>query len=156
MSDGALSAAAWRAVVASMESDPPGDPADPPLAPELLARLQANHYRATAANLAPRPAACNPLRHYRKKKGSSRYRGVCWQASAGKWRAQLQGRTYLGLFATEEAAARAHDAAAFAAFGGRAALNFPGEVPGPRRTGAGQGSARASGWHRQNKGQVLA
>jgi hypothetical protein len=56
----------------------------------------------------------------------SQYKGVYFQA--GRWRAQIgyEGRAHhLGTFYTEEAAARAYDAAAIAAYGEFARLNFP-------------------------------
>ena len=59
--------------------------------------------------------------------GSSAYRGVCWDASRGKWVAQInvnKRHIYLGRFAREEDAARAYDVAAAAAFGNFASLNF--------------------------------
>jgi hypothetical protein len=62
--------------------------------------------------------------------GTSQYKGVGWHRGAGKWIARItvnyQGR-HLGLFADEEAAARAYDAAAFEAWGEYARLNFPQE-----------------------------
>lgn len=59
--------------------------------------------------------------------GTSHYRGVGLLKS-GKWRAQIQvsGKTrHVGVFTDEEEAARACDAAALAAFGSFARLNFP-------------------------------
>jgi hypothetical protein len=55
------------------------------------------------------------------------YRGVSWHASTSSWRAQHQ-RRHLGLFDTEEAAARAWDTAAYITWGDRARLNFEREV----------------------------
>lgn len=51
-----------------------------------------------------------------KPRGVSKYKGVCWSKSNRKWQAQAQfnGKThYLGIYDTEEAAAKAY--AAFAA-----------------------------------------
>lgn len=58
---------------------------------------------------------------------SSRFKGVCQRArkrSSGRWAAQLASQ-YIGSFETEEAAARAYDAAAYARWGSFALLNFP-------------------------------
>lgn len=54
--------------------------------------------------------------------GTSRYQGVSWNISAGKWRANCCGM-YLGSFVLEEDAARAYDRAALALCGPGAQLN---------------------------------
>ena len=59
---------------------------------------------------------------------SSRFKGVYWHKRASKWHAAIKlgsKRVYLGIFTSEEAAARAYDAAALQHFGEFARLNFP-------------------------------
>lgn len=59
---------------------------------------------------------------------SSQFKGVYWHKGKGSWRALIQvdgKRSYLGQFADEAEAAMAYDAAARAAFGAFARLNFP-------------------------------
>jgi hypothetical protein len=51
-------------------------------------------------------------------------KGVTLHKRTGRWQAAIS-RTYIGLFATAEAAARAYDAAARERFGEVARLNFP-------------------------------
>lgn len=63
----------------------------------------------------------------RSRGGSSRFRGVSFHKQRGRWRAFLNTQ-HIGLFDSEEDAARAHDAAALAARGEFARLNFPAEV----------------------------
>jgi hypothetical protein len=59
---------------------------------------------------------------------TSQYKGVGWNRQCQKWQARIKvnykGR-HLGLFAAEEDAARAYDAAAVKEFGEFACLNFP-------------------------------
>jgi len=60
-------------------------------------------------------------------RGNSQYKGVVWEKSHNKWKAQigLDGTsTNLGRFDSEEDAARAYDAAASEHFGEFARLNF--------------------------------
>jgi hypothetical protein len=74
-----------------------------------------------------------PASTHKGKPKSSRYKGVSWfKPGPGKgrqrWKAQIRikGRTVsLGYFHDEEAAARAYDAAAVAAWGEYACSNFP-------------------------------
>jgi hypothetical protein len=64
----------------------------------------------------------------RKKRTTSRYRGVTWVPSRGAWHAQINANNrhiFLGSFEDEEAAARAYDRAASELHGARAKLNFP-------------------------------
>jgi hypothetical protein len=59
---------------------------------------------------------------------SSRFRGVCWHARELKWQVGItvnKNRRHIGYFDTEEAAARAYDAAARQYHGANARLNFP-------------------------------
>ena len=79
--------------------------------------------------------------------GQSRFKGVCPYRDGRRWRANIrtpdttEGRgrqTHLGLFESEEAAARAYDEAARRHFGRFARLNFPlaGEQPALREGGS--------------------
>lgn len=66
--------------------------------------------------------------HARSRHGSSEYRGVSWDDSRKMWKASIKrgGRPVsLGVFHSEEEAARAYDAAALAHYGGFALLNHP-------------------------------
>jgi hypothetical protein len=69
---------------------------------------------------------CANMRGWATGGKSSRFKGV-GRLKNGKWRARIRiGRSvYLGAFVTEEAAARAYDTAARAAWGEFARLNFP-------------------------------
>ena len=68
------------------------------------------------------------LANQQKTRGTSQYKGVYWQASRRKWVAKIKlnkKSTWLGRFASEEAAARAYDSAARQMFGEFCLLNFP-------------------------------
>lgn len=90
--------------------------------------------RRSELRLATRRQNLQNRRHAQGGK-TSRFRGVSWWARDGNWRAQgAMGaikpngharHVSLGYFATEEAAARAYDAAARLHFGEFASLNFP-------------------------------
>jgi hypothetical protein len=61
---------------------------------------------------------------------TSKYRGVSWDKSNSKWKAQINHTRkihYLGTFDDEEEAARAYDRAVRAHRGDKATLNFPAE-----------------------------
>lgn len=63
---------------------------------------------------------------------SSRYRGVSWSKSKGKWQVtvRLGGRLYhFGYHAEEERQARLYDALAVRMHKGDAVLNFDGRAP---------------------------
>jgi AP2 domain len=65
-----------------------------------------------------------------RKVATSRYKGVSLHTLNGRWRARIKtdtGRVSLGVYATEEEAARAYDAAARVYHGEFAYLNFPDE-----------------------------
>ena len=60
--------------------------------------------------------------------GSSRFRGVLWDARSKGWRTKIKvkGKTwYLGTYKDEVEAAEAYDAASFFCAGARAIVNFP-------------------------------
>jgi len=81
------------------------------------------------ANLRPMDHATNAQNSLPRGRGASVYKGVSWYAyGRGKWHARIQidGRDRsLGYFHDEIAAAQAYDAAARAAFGAYACVNFP-------------------------------
>ena len=62
-----------------------------------------------------------------KHGGSSKYRGVCWNRSAGAWQVQIRNGTrvhHLGYFPSEILAAKRHDEGALQLKGTDAKLNF--------------------------------
>lgn len=78
------------------------------------------------ANLRPATIAQNRQNSLPLAGCSSRYKGVTWHRQLKKWQAQIgvNGRKiYLGIFASEEDAANAYNAAAADAFGAYALLN---------------------------------
>mmetsp|Transcript_14009 Transcript_14009/g.37219 ORF Transcript_14009/g.37219 Transcript_14009/m.37219 type:complete len:286 (+) Transcript_14009:973-1830(+) len=81
-----------------------------------------------AASVAEQPSVRRAARARRK---SSRFRGVSWFRTSGKWVAQIAVRNckiILGYFDVQEDAARAYDAA-LVAYKSKPTVNFPGETP---------------------------
>jgi len=80
------------------------------------------------ANLRPATQAQNNANQRAREGLTSRYKGTYWHRGGRKWAAQIQidgTNHHLGLFSGEDDAARAYDAAALAAWGEFAHLNFP-------------------------------
>lgn len=80
------------------------------------------------ANLRLATCAQNGRNRRKIKKGISRYKGVGWEESTGKWRARIiinRKKISLGCYKDEIAAARAYDKAAKKYHGEFARLNFP-------------------------------
>jgi hypothetical protein len=79
-------------------------------------------------NLRPVTAAQNSANKRPQLGCSSAYKGVYWHKHRSRWAVAIRidgQRHYLGNYTDEEAAARAYDAAALAAWGEYAWLNFP-------------------------------
>ena len=79
-------------------------------------------------NLRPVTPAQNSANRRPNRDHSSAFKGVGWEKDSRRWRASMRvnGRLIsLGRFADESDAAHAYDAAALAAWGEYACLNFP-------------------------------
>ncbi len=85
-----------------------------------FARLNFNHEKVTEY-------AQDVTDIFKRKKTSSKYRGVSWHKSLQKWQAQIQinkQQFYLGIYSLEEEAALAYDEVAFKELGEFAKLNL--------------------------------
>jgi hypothetical protein len=119
------------------------------LATPPASRLQCDHVNhdgldCRESNLRNVTVSQNHFNRRKSKGRSSRFKGVYFNAKAGKWVASIEheGRhRYVGRFAVEADAARAFDAAALALRGEYAAgtLNFPPKRSWTRRRPGGKG-----------------
>jgi hypothetical protein len=85
----------------------------------------------TRRNIRPCNNQQNVMNARAKRRGTSRFKGVCWHKASGKWSAEIfynEQKWHLGLFVNEEDAARSYDRKAAELFGQFAYLNFPSEV----------------------------
>lgn len=94
--------------------------------PGRIGHLNGNGLDNRRANLV-RQTQAEILAKRRPSGGASQYKGVAWDKGPGRWVARFRGKN-LGRFQSEEAAARAFDAAAYAYWGVLAYLNFPRET----------------------------
>lgn len=72
-------------------------------------------------------------------RASSQFKGVCWDKTLGKWKAEIKRdykHRHIGYFLDEKEAARAYDAAAKQYHGTFAYLNFPEDAESARQSSA--------------------
>lgn len=97
--------------------------------PEMVDHIDRNPLNDVIENLRASDRSQNARNaKYSNKTG---YKGIAREKNTGKWRAFIyfgKKSKYLGLFETQELAARAHDKAAREAFGECAYQNFPDDL----------------------------
>lgn len=104
----------------------------------VIDHIDRDPLNATRGNLRRATVSQNGANRTKKAGTSSRFRGVTQHKQTGKWQAAATyfGRCiYLGLYVTEEAAARAYDAKARELWPGFCSVNFP-EQPTPHASPA--------------------
>ena len=104
---------------------------------KIVDHIDGNRCNACRSNLRICTRNENRYNQRKRRNGLSRYKGVTFNKSVGKWAAhyRLNGRLHhLGYFDDEVEAARAYDYAAIQHYGEFACVNFPREWPEERRT----------------------
>ena len=94
---------------------------------EFVDHINGDTFDNRRDNLRIASAWGNSTNRRKAREGSSRFKGVSWDSRAGKWRAGIKAggkNVSIGTFDDEVVAAHAYDAAARAAFGAFAWLNF--------------------------------
>ena len=92
-----------------------------------IKQVDGSHAQDRLSNLRIASRSQNAMNQRIARNNTSGYKGVYWQKTAGKWKAQIDScgrRKYLGYFSTPEAAALAYDKAAKGLHGEFAKLNF--------------------------------
>jgi hypothetical protein len=92
--------------------------------------IDGNGLNCQRANLRWATRAQNMANRRKLRKGANRFKGVSFLARLDKYQAYIGSggtRRYLGVFTSEENAARAYDRAALDMYGPFASLNFPQE-----------------------------
>jgi hypothetical protein len=107
-----------------------------PRAGKVVDHADGNRQNECRSNLRRCTPGENRRNTHKRRNGYSRFKGVTFQKSLGKWKAhyKFKGRSHhIGCFDDEAEAARAYDAAAVKHFGEFACVNFPREWPPERR-----------------------
>ena len=93
----------------------------------MLDHIDKNKLNCCKSNLRGCNHVINSINRIKRQNLTSKYRGVCWDATRNKWTAYINWagrRKYLGRFSSEEQAAKAYDARAKTLHGEYAQLNF--------------------------------